>query len=191
MLFRITSYLKFLLKSTNQHGVHSPFVYDLVTRCFYDTKKQVTHKSIKRLFKDYNGKRSINSLKTTKLLSRLSSYFGYTKVAIADNSSDFVSKVLSIDNSISIVDLDKQNDLCDLIYVNLNTTNLNNLEDLFSKTHNNSLIIVSNIYQSKENTSTWKKVKCLSAVRVTIDTYRLGFIFFRKEQVKEHFAIRV
>ncbi len=191
MLFRITSYLKFLLKSTNQHGVHSPFVYDVVTKCFYDTNKPVAHKSIKRLYKDYNGKRSINSLKTTKLLNHLSSYFGFTKVAIIDNSSDFVSKVLSIDNSISIVDIDEQDDLCDLIYVNLNTTNLKSLENLFSKTHNNSLIIVSNIYQSKENTLTWKKVKCLSAVRVTIDTYSLGFIFFRKEQVKEHFTIRV
>src|SRR5690606_11266690 len=36
MLFQIKSYFKFLIKSTNAHGVHSPFVYDLVTKCFYD-----------------------------------------------------------------------------------------------------------------------------------------------------------
>ena len=28
-------YLQFLLKSTNQHGVHSPFVYDYITRGLY------------------------------------------------------------------------------------------------------------------------------------------------------------
>tara|TARA_R110002073_G_scaffold72537_1_gene177613 strand:+ start:639316 stop:640092 length:777 start_codon:yes stop_codon:yes gene_type:complete len=37
MLFQIKSFFKFLVKSTNQHGVHSPFVFDLVTNCFYDT----------------------------------------------------------------------------------------------------------------------------------------------------------
>lgn len=39
MLFQIKSYLTFLFNSKNQHGVHSPFVYNLVTKCFYDTKK--------------------------------------------------------------------------------------------------------------------------------------------------------
>ena len=32
----ITSYLKFIWNSTNAHGVHSPFVFDLVRNCFYD-----------------------------------------------------------------------------------------------------------------------------------------------------------
>ena len=36
LLFSIRSYWEFLWKSKNQHGVHSPFVFDLVTKCFYD-----------------------------------------------------------------------------------------------------------------------------------------------------------
>ena len=32
--FKIRSFILFLLASTNKHGVHSPFVYDLVTKCF-------------------------------------------------------------------------------------------------------------------------------------------------------------
>ncbi|RZJ71265.1 class I SAM-dependent methyltransferase [Flavobacterium sp.] len=38
MLYPIKSYLRFLAKSSNQHGVHSPFVFDLVTKCFYDKR---------------------------------------------------------------------------------------------------------------------------------------------------------
>ena len=30
------SYLRFLWHSGNQHGLHSPFVFDLVTKCFYN-----------------------------------------------------------------------------------------------------------------------------------------------------------
>lgn len=36
MLHIVKSYFYFLWSSTNQHGVHSPFVFDLVTKCFYD-----------------------------------------------------------------------------------------------------------------------------------------------------------
>ena len=36
MLQLVKSYLKFLKNSSNQHGVHSPFVYNLITKCFYD-----------------------------------------------------------------------------------------------------------------------------------------------------------
>lgn len=32
---KLTAYISFLLKSSNEHGVHSPFVYKLVTACFY------------------------------------------------------------------------------------------------------------------------------------------------------------
>ncbi|MEN8126127.1 MAG: class I SAM-dependent methyltransferase, partial [Bacteroidota bacterium] len=41
MIAIIKSYLKFLLSSTNQHGIHSPFVYDLTTKCFYVSSKEV------------------------------------------------------------------------------------------------------------------------------------------------------
>lgn len=34
-----TAYLRFLWQSTNEHGVHSPFVFNLVSNCFYDSKQ--------------------------------------------------------------------------------------------------------------------------------------------------------
>jgi predicted O-methyltransferase YrrM len=38
MLFQIKSYLQFLWHSKNEHAVHSPFVFTLLTKCFYDKK---------------------------------------------------------------------------------------------------------------------------------------------------------
>jgi len=42
----IKSYLKFLYNSKNQHGVHSPFVFDLVTNCFYDKTNYFEYENI-------------------------------------------------------------------------------------------------------------------------------------------------
>ncbi|MCK6607896.1 MAG: class I SAM-dependent methyltransferase [Flavobacterium sp.] len=43
----IKSYIKFLFHSKNEHGVHSPFVFDLVTKCFYDNTKYPEYEVLK------------------------------------------------------------------------------------------------------------------------------------------------
>lgn len=45
MQYTIKSYLKFLFHSKNEHGVHSPFVFDLVTKCFYSSNFTVENTS--------------------------------------------------------------------------------------------------------------------------------------------------
>lgn len=47
MLFQIKSYLKFLWKSKNEHAVHSPFVFNLVSKCFYDKKPKPEYSILK------------------------------------------------------------------------------------------------------------------------------------------------
>lgn len=47
MLFQIKSYLKFLWNSKNEHGVHSPFVFNLLTKCFYDKKPKPEYSILK------------------------------------------------------------------------------------------------------------------------------------------------
>lgn len=50
-MHQLQAYIKFLLQSSNQHGVHSPFVYNLVTKCFYD---QTSYPEYAKL-KDYRA----------------------------------------------------------------------------------------------------------------------------------------
>jgi predicted O-methyltransferase YrrM len=48
MLFQIKSYLKFLWNSKNEHAVHSPFVFSLLTKCFYDKKAKPEYTILKK-----------------------------------------------------------------------------------------------------------------------------------------------
>lgn len=46
MIYILKAYLKFLYRSKNEHGVHSPFVFSLVTKCFYDRKNYPEYKAL-------------------------------------------------------------------------------------------------------------------------------------------------
>ena len=60
MWYQLISYIKFLYRSTNHHGIHSPFVYDLITKCFYDRKEYVHYIELKKIRDElFNNKQII------------------------------------------------------------------------------------------------------------------------------------
>jgi len=57
--------------------------------------------------------------------------------------------------------------------------------------HNNSVFIFDDIHWSKEMEEAWEEIKANPKVRITIDSFFWGIVFFRKEQEIEHFTIRL
>ena len=60
-----------------------------------------------------------------------------------------------------------------------------------NKLHNNTMMLIGSIHKNKESQEFWDTLKKLKNSTVTIDMFNCGAIFFRKEQVKEHFIIRI
>ncbi len=82
----------------------------------------------------------------------------------------------------------------DLIYVDGNhdkEKTLQYFQLLLKKVHNDSLIIFDDIYWSKEMTQAWQEIIKNDTVTVSIDTFYWGIVFFRREQRKQHFVLRV
>lgn len=52
-------------------------------------------------------------------------------------------------------------------------------------------IMIDDIYWSEEMTKAWKEIIAFPEVTVSIDFFDFGLVFFRKEQVKEHFVLRL
>ena len=126
MLFQIKSYLNFLWNSKNQHGVHSPFVFDLVTKCFYDKKSKPEYSILKkyrksllenkdfievtdfgagsRVFK--SNKRRISDIaktagispKRAELLFRITNYFQPENILEIGTSLGLATSALSLGN---------------------------------------------------------------------------------------------
>lgn len=49
------AYWRFLLQSTNEHGVHSPFVFSWITRCLYDRKAYPAYSQLKTYASELNS----------------------------------------------------------------------------------------------------------------------------------------
>lgn len=256
-MYQIKQYIKFLLKSTNQHGVHSPFVYNLVTKCFYDKSNYIAYSHIlnyKKVLLKNKTKISVTDLgvgshatkhkerfvfeiaknagttnKRAKLLYRLVNYLEFknmlelgTSLGVATQAMALANpkaNITTIEGCPNISQFTKQNlknnklehinlinnnfknaiknlkpNTYDLIFFDGNhqkEATLNYFETLLQTTHNNSVFIFDDIYWSKDMTKAWETIKKHPKVTVTIDTFFWGFVFFRKEQVKEHFTIRV
>ena len=59
------------------------------------------------------------------------------------------------------------------------------------KINNDSVLIFDDIYWSPAMTEAWSQIIQHPKVTVSIDTFYWGLLFFRKEQEKQHFIIRV
>lgn len=258
MWFKVKSFILFLFKSTNQHGVHSPFVYDLVTKCFYgkpnplkinliNTIKQwlytnneiitVTDFGIgSKVFKHPNRKvadiakvAGINNKKIALLL-RIQEYLKPQNILEIGTSVGLGTATLSIGNptakiytlegcantaAIAQELFDKfnlkniqltvgnfnetlpsilNNSKFDLIYFDGNhqkEATLYYFNLCLETIHNNSIFIFDDINWSVEMQQAWSAIKKHPKVTISINTFFWGIVFFRKEQKKQHFTIRV
>ena len=265
MLHIVKSYLNFLWNSKNQHGVHSPFVFDLVTKCFYDTTNYSEYSVLKnyrnsllqnkstievtdfgagsRVFK--SNTRAINQIaknagispKRAKLLFRLVRYFqpdpirlggeqakqsileigtslGLATSALAlGNPKAKITTLEGCPNTLNQCQLQLQKFNINVTTINteftefLNTATehwkliyfdgnhskqatLEYFELLLPTISNDSVWIFDDIHWSPDMEEAWEIIKKYPKVKVTIDTFQWGIVFFRNEQEKEHFVIR-
>lgn len=255
---KIISYIRFLFNSTNHHGIHSPFVFDLITKCFYkknNTFENAAFKSYKRsLLNNHNvievtdfgaGSKIFKSntrevsrvakhagiqTKRANLLIKITSYFKPNTILEFGTSLGMGTAALHIGNpnskistlegcentaGIAIKQFEKfsfknidvytgeftktlstlkfENSL-DMVYFDGNhqkEATLKYFNHCLNFINNDSFFIFDDIHWSKEMESAWQEIKLHPKVKVSIDTYQWGIVFFRKEQEKEHFIIRV
>jgi hypothetical protein len=182
MIFRIQSYLQFLWHSKNEHGVHSPFVFLLLTQGLYNKKLRLTANDLS------NQNERIS--KKQQLLYKIIRYFE-PKSILTIGANPFEKEIIALGNPKATIDIDIAIYNCIYIHSQLfpsitDTT----IEQLLNTTENDSFWIVENIHSNAATETLWEKLKQNPKVTVTIDTYHFGLVFFRKEQVEEHFILR-
>jgi predicted O-methyltransferase YrrM len=258
MLYQQRKYLLFLLEASNQHSVHSPFIYQLVTQCFYkkmngslwriflkarqyliDNKSKINVTDFgagSKIFK--SNERQVSKIvkvagiskKKAKILIKTINYFkpenileigtslglGTSAIKIGNESATIITlegctetseiaRKLFNENNFSAIDIVNgnfsetlpkytQNKQFDFILFDGNHTKkatLNYFETCLKTIHNDSIFVFDDIYWTAEMQEAWSTIKKHSKVTITVDVFYFGIVFFRKEQAKEHFKIRV
>jgi len=81
----------------------------------------------------------------------------------------------------------------DLIFIDANHTStavLNYFEQCMAKVHNDSVLVLDDIYWSADMEKAWKKIKDHPRVKTTIDLFALGIVFFNSDLHKKHYKMR-
>ena len=257
-MYQLFAFLKFLFRSKNQHGVHSPFVYSLVTQCFYDKGSYNSYKKLEQyrnsLLKDRRiiqvkdfgaGSRVFSSeerrvsaiaknagisSRRARLLNRMTQYLEVDHALELGTSLGMGTAAMAIGNEVQIItvegcpnttkiaqekfeefglsnidlrigEFDKElesiiseKQYFDLFYIDGHhekEATLRYFGKLLPLTHNDSVMIFDDIHWSQGMEEAWEQIKSHPSVKVSIDTFFWGLIFFRKEQEKEHFVIRI
>jgi predicted O-methyltransferase YrrM len=120
--------------------------------------------------------------------------------AIADIAKDNF-KQLKLDNiQVHVGNFDqqlpevlKQMETVDFAFIDGNhryQATLDYFELLLQKASPSSVFVFDDIYWSKGMTKAWKEIIARPEVKVSIDLYRMGLVFFRKESPKQDFRVR-
>lgn len=155
-------YFIFWIKSSNQHGLHSPFVYNYLTKGLYESKKKSSKKSINWL---------IQSI----------SYFNPNKIHLYENK--FSDVLVEFEHSFT-KDISEAN----LIVIDKSRMTNNAILEIVSSMTSNQLLL---IHQDAYDVSFQKKLRNSEDITLVVDFYVGNLISKRKEQLKQNFFLRL
>jgi len=169
---RLYKYFNYYLNASNGkgHGVHSPFVFSFITSVL--NSKELSQEDD-------------NADKYRALVNSMISF--YKPIALMELELNPLNKANVLEEiekakTIGLLYLKQNKNTADLmLYFNA----------AIKKVNTHSILIFENIHNSKEMEASWEQIKMHKEVKLTIDLYKLGIVFFRQEQLeKENFTIR-
>jgi len=193
-------YVKYKWHAKTRHGIHSPFVYDFIENVLRPLRSYASVIDHKRL-SPYQ-----------RLAERIVKYFHCDSIYyIAEQTKDTAAVLATaqIKGNVFVINDENAEKISvigskalqpessipspNLLWIE-HTSPLQWLR-IFDKYKSRllpyTIVAVSQIHKSKLHTACWRRLKMQPEVRMSIETYKLGLLFFRKEfKEKQDFILQ-
>ncbi len=157
----------FWWKARNRHGIHSPFVYRFLDEGLY--------------------RKELKALPPQKrLLMAAADHFHPGRVG-ACHEEGFLAAWLRKERN----GLEWNNPPFDLYLCEAPERQLLSFLNTPKLWNNDTIVFVGNLRESPEVHEIWREATRHPAVRVVLETYDAGLLFFRTQQARQHFRIRI
>ncbi len=169
--YKISEFIKYKFKALSSHGVHSPFVFNFIINIIENKTSPAN------FIKSISDLPELNEIekKYQSILLNIIKYFEYNNIINADflqknTGSKFDLLILSENK------LQEWAEICEIAYIHI---------------HKDSCIVVNNIYNSIFHTKEWQKLYLNPNVKLSIDLFGIGLLFFKEEfKEKQHFNLK-
>ena len=166
-LHPFVEYLKYSWKAKGRHGVHSPFVYDFIEQILLN--KDLIDKTY---IVDYPSL----ALNYENLISRIAAHYKYGEILRLVPGNETIIKTHA--------DMLLLSEAGPLQWLSL-------MNKYYYLLENGSVMIAVDIHKTPEHTRGWRQLCADPKVRMSIDLYGVGVLFFRKEfKEKQHFILK-
>ena len=164
---RILKKLNFWRKARNRHGVHSPFIYDFLDKGLYrkDLKSLPPQQRLLIAAADHFNPVTAG---TCDLQSPMAAWLGSQRPHLLWGSPP-----------------------TDLFICDSPGKNLIAFIEGRDTWGNDTVVFVGNVRKNQETYACWSRAISHPAVRVILETYPAGLLFFRTQQARQHFRIRI
>lgn len=162
----IFSKVLFWFQAQNRHGVHSPFIYEFLDRAVYAP-------GVKQ---GGAGQRLLRAARV---------HFNPKCIWMASN--------LPVNSGIRgnlEVDSTQSGPPFDLLVFDKPSPEVGEILSDPGQWHNDSIVYLGNLRGSASAYAMWEQISLHPSIRVVVESYREGLLFFRKEQARQHFKIR-
>ena len=260
LVWRAIKYITyiFIARHKKGHGIHSPFLYDLIINTFNNSFQYETYSRIEKLRKiirtdrqnyiytNYRPsqnvytrhprkvsdvvKKTAISPKHARLIFRLINKFNpNVSLELGTGVGVTTAYIASAKKHNIVYTVDKNNELTDYARHNLQYLDIENvriindtfeeaikkiirlnkkidfllidgnhtktatityLSQMYSLFHNDTIIIIHDIHWSPEMESAWKTIINNPDIKLAIDLFFMGIIFFKSELNKQNFVIK-
>lgn len=201
------------------HGIHSPFVYALITKVIEEKRPYYFYSDLKVILEE--NKQIHEKVTKYNLLSfRLVNYFnpstiieigsgeGLNALCLTAPSGKIECTVIEASENKSkkaellfknrnqkikqLRSLESINEIYDCIYLNMNNSTVSSQwieHNLLKLVGEQSFIIIKGIRTKKRNHLLWNKLKDSDKVTVSLDLYNMGVLFFDPKLYKRNYKI--